>query len=247
MLPIACLIALSLLCFPMCASSARTFQVECLSLCFIGIAPTASCCMLTNVLAAVNPLDRYTRTGHGASGFLSKGSYGKVYLAIDTISQQLVLIKKQRLPDDAAERELLTHMTLLQHPHSNIITLLNYYVTQRSDTQNTDCLALVLPLCDSTLAKAVAARAIHSSDRAEQQSRHVASAVAHLHRLQIIHADLSLANCLVDRDSVVRVADFGSAQSAHSCLAEEMTTPYCRAPERWLGDQGLAPTVDTGR
>ena len=66
-----------------------------------------------------------------------------------------------------------------------------------------------------------------------------------MHRLGIVHGDLTLRNTLIDRDGAVRVGGFGSAHSAHGALVpDERTSPYCRAPERWAGVQDDAAPVD---
>ena len=43
----------------------------------------------------------------------------------------------------------------------------------------------------------------------------------------------------------VRLGDYGSAHSAHGVLVpEERTTPYCRSPERWLGQLDDSKPID---
>ena len=50
------------------------------------------------------------------------------HLAVDMLSQQLVAIKKQALPNEAAERELLMHCTLQRYPHANVLSMIDYFV-----------------------------------------------------------------------------------------------------------------------
>ena len=191
---------------------------------------------------------RYTRTSGNASGFLAKGSYGSVYLAMDSLTHQLVAIKTQRLPSDSAERELVGHLFLLRHPHPNLISLLDYYMVPEQSDSRGNSLAMVLPLCDTSLH-----RLELPTLRAEAYAQGVLAGVAHLHQLGIMHADLSLANCLVDRDDVVRVGDLGTSRSSvATCLfAEglapgipEQTTSFVRAPERWLGLETVDFPID---
>ena len=107
-----------------------------------------------------------------------------------------------------------------------------------------DTLFIVHPLCDSNLWQAVNDNSIRDG-QGEAYARGVVSGVAHMHTHDIVHGDLSLSNCLIDRSGLVRVADFGAAHSAHGHLVEEeRTTPYCRAPERWFGAKDDAPPVD---
>ena len=174
-------------------------------------------------------LSRYVRTGSDASNYLAGGSFGVVRLAIDTLTQQLVAIKAQRLPDDAVDRELLVHLSLLSHPHTNVIRMLDHFLEEREGLPPK--LHMVMPLCDSNLGKVEL-----PTPQAQCFTEGLVAGVAHLHHLCIVHGDLSLANCLIDRDGTVRVADFGAAHSALGVLVpEERTTTYVRAPERWLG------------
>jgi serine/threonine protein kinase len=49
-------------------------------------------------------------------GFLAKGSFGKVYIAEDTKTGQVVAIKKQRYPSAEAARELAFAKILASNP-----------------------------------------------------------------------------------------------------------------------------------
>ena len=49
-------------------------------------------------------------------GFLAKGGYGKVYIAEDTKTGDVVAIKKQRYPSDEAARELAFAKVLASSP-----------------------------------------------------------------------------------------------------------------------------------
>ena len=181
---------------------------------------------------------RYTRTSIDVSGALASGSYGAVYLAVDTTTQQLVAIKRQELPDKAAENELLEHTTWLRFPHPNLISMLDWYVKNSA-------LFLVLPLCDTSVHFLFKFQAPLRADRVVPIAQQLTAGIRHMHRHLVLHGDLSMKNVLMDRDGIVRVGDFGSAHSAHGNLvAEERATPYCRSPERWLGSPTLEAPAD---
>ena len=149
-------------------------------------------------------------------------------------------------------------MTLLRFPHPNLVSLLDYFGTQDGGKE---CLCMVMPLCDTSLQRAVAsskfvneglappavaAHARGSEGLAPSKCvKQLVVAAAHLHGLGVVHGDISLGNCLVDRCGTLRLGDYGSAHSAHGCaVKEERTTAYCRAPERWMGLKDLAPPAD---
>ena len=69
--------------------------------------------------------ERYKRVDEDApDGFLAKGSFGKVYIAEDTKTGQVVAIKKQRYPSAEAARELAFAKVLASSPSVLIIKYL---------------------------------------------------------------------------------------------------------------------------
>ena len=74
--------------------------------------------------------------------------------------------------------------------------------------------------------------------------RGAAAGIAHLHKLSIVHGDLSLKNVLFQGDMVV-VTDFGTAMSAHSIMVpgNVTTMPYA-SPENLLGSAMKWPSMD---
>lgn len=72
----------------------------------------------------------------------------------------------------------------------------------------------------------------------------------HLHSLQIVHGDVTLANCMIALNGDLKLGDLGSAHSAHGFLLPpraEITTAYARSPERWLLVDESTPAVDVRR
>ena len=110
---------------------------------------------------------------------------------MDMMTQHLVAVKKQALPDQAAERELCLHCMLQRFPHANVVAMLDYFVDESA-------LCIVMPLCDSSLSMLVKLGPVQAQSVATH-CQGLLSAVAHLHRLGIVHGDISLANCLLDR------------------------------------------------
>ena len=69
----------------------------------------------------------------------------------------------------------------------------------------------------------------------------------HLHSLHMAHGDLSMKNILADVQHRLKIADFGTAHCAHSCVnpdGEPMTTLYVRAPEVMMGDPSHGRPAD---
>lgn len=57
------------------------------------------------------------------------------------------------------------------------------------------------------------------------------SAVDHCHKLGILHLDIKLANCLITKDNVLKLSDFGFSQNVDSVKQIVMGTPNYLSPE----------------
>ena len=68
---------------------------------------------------------RYKRVDEDeATGFVGKGSYGKVYIAEDTLTGDVVAVKRQTYPSTAAAKELAFAKVVASNPS---VPVLNYY------------------------------------------------------------------------------------------------------------------------
>ena len=71
---------------------------------------------------------------HGAARYAQldsagRGAYGTVYLAVDRLTNKAVAIKQQRVPSDAAAREMATYGLLREFPHEHVQSMSDSYVT----------------------------------------------------------------------------------------------------------------------
>ena len=75
-----------------------------------------------------------------------------MYLAIDRLTDQTVLVKRQALPSTAAGRELAAHSFLSAHPCPQVLLLLDHFVGQvpSADSQaDSQFLCMVFPHCET--------------------------------------------------------------------------------------------------
>ena len=172
---------------------------------------------------------------------IGKGSYGKVYKAVDVITGNPVVlkfIKKQHEAEAVMESTALKRVS-----HGNVIRLFNYFRTQNH-------YVLVLEKMDTDLS-----RILHSQ-RCELTPEHVKffmyeliRGVAHIHTHNIIHRDLKPGNLLINADCTLRIADFGMAVEAttepiNHDVSREIVTRWYRAPEILLALPTYTKAID---
>jgi len=182
-------------------------------------------------LAALTPgHKRYQRVMEGFGGAVGAGSFGRVYLAIDRITNIHVAVKRHnKLPNPEAGREFTIYALLMNYPCLHVMALTDYFLDH-------DILYTVHELCGTDLWRYFQQPLVqrgHFEEFVVKGYLHgVCSGVGHLHGLAITHGDLSLKNILVNRNGIVKIADYGAAHSAHGYVVSadhEITTTYVRA------------------
>ena len=187
---------------------------------------------------------RYVRLDEGCGqGAIAAGSFGRVYAAVDSKTQATVAVKRQALPSASATRELCFYKAASQEKHDNVMQLLDHFT---ATVGNHRFLYMVFEFMDTTLwCLWQHRRRLVSPAQAHNFIGQVVSGVAHLHSLDIVHSDLSMANILVGGcGPSLRIADFGGAMDASSMVLKVgavITTERARAPEIFLGTR--SPTV----
>ena len=199
--------------------------------------------------AFLSPVQRYIRLNEGSGGAVAAGSFGRVYVAVDAVTNKTVAVKRQNVPNDQAVAEFLAYCTLAHFRHPNVMQLLNHFTSGTAEGHHV--LYMVFELADTSLMQ-VFKSPLHQRGRMPSASvaNYICGAVqgcGHLHGLSIAHGDLSLGNVLVGRDGNAMIGDLGSAHSAHDMLVKNVgTTSYVRAPETWLPDvlKKSTPAID---
>ncbi len=200
-----------------------------------------------------DPETRYKRVGEGcAGGAIGEGSFGKVYVAKDTLTGTVVAVKRQSEERPEAWRELLLNRALRPSAHPNIVRILDSFVA--TDTRSRNHLYTVFDYMDSSLASLLRHRRGTFAGREVQCLwESMAAGVAHLHRFGVVHGDVSHGNVLVrgafDATGRIdcRIADLGCAFDASSFvlpLHQYFTTLSVRAPEVVLGAGKVAEPID---
>ena len=62
---------------------------------------------------------------------LGGGSYGEVWVAIDTVTNQKVAIKIQEAENSSSAKELMVYSLLSSYPHQNVAVLLDFFMAPK--------------------------------------------------------------------------------------------------------------------
>eukprot|EP01050_Picozoa_sp_SAG11_P020559 SAG11_NODE_3487_length_2417_cov_1.462899_2_plen_224_part_00 len=150
---------------------------------------------------------------------IGKGSYGIVYLGVDTADGAKVAVKNCldvfRTTEDA--KRTLREITILrQCRHPNVI---HCRTVMRPPSENFSDLWLVLECCDWDLRKVMNTRMkAWSIEHVKRLLQQTLCGLAYLHGANIVHRDLKPANILVTASCDIRICDFGLSREIKPLL-----------------------------
>lgn len=175
---------------------------------------------------------------------LGQGSFGKVKLAVNTVSNEKVAIKivdKATIADvEDVERVYRETFILTTLKHKNIIKLLEVFDTQT-------CVMLAMEYAGGGELQTF----LESRRRLPEMEtcrifHQIVSGVEYCHRAKIIHRDLKLENILLDEEGIVKIADFGLSNTIK--FGQKMNTncgtPSYTSPEQIKGQDYVGSATD---
>ena len=177
---------------------------------------------------------------------IGEGTYGVVYKGKNKITNQLVALKKIRLENDeegvpsTAIREI-SLLRELQHP--NIVALLDVLMQENK-------LYLVFEFLSMDLKKYM--ESLPNNKLLEPQLvksylHQICQGIMYCHQRRTMHRDLKPQNLLIDKNGVIKLADFGLARAFGIPIrvyTHEVVTLWYRAPEVLLGAQRYSCAID---
>lgn len=207
--------------------------------------------------AHVKVLDRYL-----IQGFISSGTYGKVYKACsktnlnDTNEYAIKKFKAER------EGEVATYSGLSQSAcremslcrelkHDNIVQLQDIILEEK-------CIYMIFAFYEYDLLQIIHYH-LHQPKGIKQKVpdcivrsilHQLLEGVAYLHENWVLHRDLKPANIMITRDGVVKIGDLGLARRFYNPIQPLYTgdkvvvTIWYRAPELLLGAKHYGPAID---
>ncbi|CAI4034632.1 hypothetical protein SMKI_11G0800 [Saccharomyces mikatae IFO 1815] len=175
---------------------------------------------------------------------VGEGTYGKVYKAKNTNTENLVALKKLRLQ---GEREgfpitSIREIKLLQSfNHPNVSTIKEIMV----ESQKT--VYMIFEYADNDLSGLLLNKEVQIS---HSQCKHVFKqlllGMEYLHDNKILHRDVKGSNILIDNQGNLKITDFGLARkmSRRADYTNRVITLWYRPPELLLGTTNYGTEVD---
>ncbi|XP_077227089.1 putative serine/threonine-protein kinase At1g54610 [Tasmannia lanceolata] len=178
---------------------------------------------------------------------IGQGTYSNVYKARDLITGKIVALKKVRFDNLEPEsvkfmaREILV-MRRLDHPN---VLKLEGLVTSRMSCS----LYLVFEYMEHDLSGLAACPGVKFTlPQAKCYMKQLFSGLEHCHNRGVLHRDIKGSNLLIDKDGILKIADFGLASFYDPGHRQPMTsrvvTLWYRPPELLLGATYYGVGVD---
>lgn len=179
--------------------------------------------------------------------FIGEGQFATVYRARDKETNVEVAIKKIKLgsiqeAQDGVNRTALREIKLLQElHHENVIALLDVYGKDSG-------ISLVFEIMETDLEQILHERKIFLSlAHIKSYILMTLKGLEYLHNNWILHRDLKPNNLLLDRNNILKIADFGLARyygSPSRIYSHQVVTRWYRAPELLYGARMYGPAID---
>lgn len=170
---------------------------------------------------------------------IGSGQFGQVYLAMQTIeqNQQIKEVKRavKTLKGEVTEaaRDEFVHEAeiMLKINHRNCVELIGVACQQRPWLMALEFLEygdllLVLKGCAQSKIELSSAEQLHLSWQP-------ASGLAYLASRRLLHMDIAARNCLVGKDNLVKISDFGMTKKLPSTSLEFIPTISIKVPVKW--------------
>ncbi|KAK0201174.1 kinase-like domain-containing protein [Desarmillaria ectypa] len=175
------------------------------------------------------------------------GTYGVVYKARDTSTNQIVALKKIRLEaeDEGVPSTAIREISLLKElKDDHVVRLLDIVHADQK-------LYLVFEFLDVDLKRYMdLANKNHTPITLEMSKKflhQLNSGLLYCHSHRILHRDLKPQNLLIDKHDNLKLADFGLARAfgiPMRTYTHEVVTLWYRAPEVLLGSRHYSTAID---
>lgn len=177
---------------------------------------------------------------------IGEGTYGVVYKARDKQTQAIIALKKIRLDaeDEGVPSTAIREISLLKElQHPNIVQLKDVVHSENK-------LHLVFEFLEHDLKKHMDGHNATGGmppQMIKSYMYQMLQGIAFCHAHRVLHRDLKPQNLLIDKNGMLKLADFGLARAFGipvRTYTHEVVTLWYRAPEILLGSKHYSTPVD---
>ncbi|WFD26993.1 mitogen-activated protein kinase kinase kinase [Malassezia nana] len=155
---------------------------------------------------------------------IGKGTYGRVYLALNATTGEMIAVKQVELPQTAADRDSSRQQSIVAALKSEIDTLrvLDHpnVVTCLGFEETADTLSIFLEYVPGgSIGSCLRRHGKLEEDTASSFLNQTLQGLAYLHKQGILHRDLKADNLLVDHHGTCKISDFGTVRRSEDIYA----------------------------
>ncbi|KDN35642.1 Pkinase-domain-containing protein [Tilletiaria anomala UBC 951] len=148
---------------------------------------------------------------------IGKGTYGRVYLALNASTGEMLAVKQVELPRTASDREDARQKSVVQALKSEIETLKDidhpHIVAYLGFEETTSYLSIFLEYVPGgSVGSCLRKHGQFEEDTIKSFLHQILEALAYLHGKGILHRDLKADNILVDFNGICKISDFGTVR-----------------------------------
>ncbi|XP_028221554.1 probable serine/threonine-protein kinase At1g54610 [Glycine soja] len=177
---------------------------------------------------------------------VGQGTYSNVYKALDQETGEIVALKKVKFNTSEPEsiKFMAREIMILQRlDHPNVLKLIGLATSRMQYS-----IYLVFDFMQTDLAVIARPEERLTEPQVKCYMHQFLSGLQHCHDRGILHRDIKGSNLLIDKNRMLKIADFGLANfygpERHQPLTSRVVTLWYRAPELLLGDTEYGVGVD---
>eukprot|EP00462_Mataza_sp_D1_P027914 CAMPEP_0175177460 /NCGR_PEP_ID=MMETSP0087-20121206/34404_1 /TAXON_ID=136419 /ORGANISM="Unknown Unknown, Strain D1" /LENGTH=427 /DNA_ID=CAMNT_0016469451 /DNA_START=12 /DNA_END=1291 /DNA_ORIENTATION=+ len=178
---------------------------------------------------------------------LGEGSYGQVFLAINTRTGQLMAVKQIVLPKIAEQdrtnylknlRKIKNEINLLRSvKNENVVKYLGTHMTHPTLNFAGKLSVFLEFVPGGSIASLIYHFGPFEESLVRAYTKQILHGLRYLHKKGIVHRDIKGGNILVDQTGVCKLADFGASMSIKDLLLQE--SPSVQGTVSWMAPEVL--------